>query len=34
MKYYKESRRRGIFYKQLKEERLIGFVTSGVGNAS
>jgi len=26
-KYHKESRRRRIFYKQQKEERLIGLVT-------
>jgi hypothetical protein len=32
-KYYVESRRRGIFYKQQKEGRLCGIVTSCVGTA-
>jgi predicted transcriptional regulator len=32
-KYYKESRRRGISYKQYKDGRLTGLVTSCVGSA-
>jgi hypothetical protein len=32
-KYYKESRRRGISYKQQKERRLTGLFTSCLGTA-
>jgi len=32
-KYYIETRRRGISCKQYEEERLTGWVTSGVGTA-
>ena len=31
MKYYKESKRRGITYKECKEGKLTGLVTSSVG---
>jgi hypothetical protein len=33
MKFCKESRRRGMSYKQYKEGRVTGFVTSCVGTA-
>jgi hypothetical protein len=33
MKYYKEQEKRGVFYKQQKEEKLAGLVTSCLGAA-